>query len=335
MKASDFDYVLPEHMIAQDPTALRDHSRLLIYDGANGATEIKHFYDIVDYLNSGDIIVLNKTRVMQARLYGIKQGTQTSIEVLLLKKCQDTVYEVLVKPLKRLKQGDKVDFACGVIGELVSKDNGCGVARMCFNDMPEVVGEIPLPPYINAKCNDPERYQTVYGSVAGSAAAPTAGLHWTPELIQKAKNKGIIFCEILLHVGVGTFRPVKCDNICDHKMHLECYEVSSEVAQIINSAKAQKHRVIAVGTTVVRTLESIYARHGKVIADIGETDIFIYPPFDFGIVDAIITNFHLPKSTLLMLVSAFAGREKVLELYELAKNNDFRFFSFGDAMFLC
>ena len=352
MKLSDFDYDLPERFIAQTPANPRDHSRLLIYDRATGKTDIKHFYDIVDYLQSGDVVVINTTRVMQARLHGTKDNSATKFEVLLLKTpaslreappllkgdLRNYKYEVLVKPMKRLKPGDKVIFAGGVVGELLSKDEVAGTAVMRFNKCPEVAGKAPLPPYITVSDNDPERYQTVYAGMAGSAAAPTAGLHWTPELMQKARDKGVIFCEILLHVGIGTFRPVKCEDIRDHEMHSEYYEIPPASAKIIADAKAQGRRVIAVGTTTVRTLESVYIKHGKIVADCGETNIFIYPPYDFRVVDAMITNFHLPKSSLLMLVTAFLGGGKhieVLELYETAKQNDFRFFSFGDAMFLC
>lgn len=270
MKTSDFNFDLPERFIAQTAAEPRDHSKLLVYNKANNKTEINYFYDIINYLQKGDVIVINTTRVMDVR-YVKKQG---------------------------------------------------------FVDSP---GSVPLPPYIKTELKDKERYQTVYNNKAGSLAAPTAGLHWTPELMQQARDKGVIFCEVLLHVGVGTFRPVRCENITEHKMHPEYYEVTESAAKIINDAKAEGRRVIACGTTSVRTLESVYAKHGRMVAECGETNIFIYPPYKFGIVDAIITNFHLPKSTLIMLVSAFVGCEKVLELYEFAKYNDFRFYSFGDA----
>jgi len=371
MKLSDFDYNLPERFVAQTPCNPRDHSKLLVYNRATDVTEIKYFYDIIDYLKKGDVVVINTTRVMPARLMGIKEKPpvlthhplykggipDTKIEVLLLRNLEaenspfikgggtigdggflseDThvtgcFYEVICKPLKRLKPHDKIIFDGGVIGELIDKDINTGTATMQFNISPEKIGEMPLPHYIHDYTGDKERYQTVYSKTVGSAAAPTAGLHWTPELMQKARGKGVIFAEVLLHVGLGTFRPVKVNEIEEHKMHSEYYEVTPETAKIISNAKVQGRRVICTGTTSVRTLEAIYKKHGKIIADTGETDIFIYPGKKFGVVDAMITNFHLPKSTLLMLVSAFVGREKILELYEIAKQNDFRFFSFGDA----
>ena len=327
MKLEDFNYALPEHFIAQTPVEPRCNSKMLVYNRANNKTEIKHFYDIVDYLEKGDVVVINTTKVMSARLIPLGRIK----EVLLLKKLEANTYEVLVKPLKRLKLKDNVNFAGGVVGELLSKDSEHGTAIMRFNKCVDDAGIVPLPQYIHGKLDDANRYNTVYAGKVGSAAAPTAGLHWTPELMEKARAKGVIFCEILLHVGLGTFRPVKVDNITEHKMHAEYYEVTPKAAKIINDAKDQGRRVICCGTTSIRTLESVYAGHGRMVAECADTDIFIYPPYKFGVVDAIITNFHLPKSTLLMLISAFIGREELLDLYELAKQNDFRFFSFGDA----
>lgn len=350
MKTSDFDFDLPEHFIAQTPIEPRDSSKLLVYNRAADRAEVKHFYDIVDYLKKGDVVVINTTKVMAARLTPLERVK----EVLLLKKVDTNTYEVLVKPLKRLRLNDTVKFAHRVVGELLSKNNEHGTAIMRFNMSPEAIGETPLPHYIKIK-SPCSRYDTVYAGAVGSAAAPTAGLHWTPELMQKARDKGVIFCEILLHVGLGTFRPVKVENITEHRMHSEYFQVTEAAAKIINDAKKEGRRIIACGTTSVRTLESVYSKHGYMVAETAETDIFIYPPYKFGVIDAIITNFHLPKSTLLMLVAAFlnspsAGASTplrgtdgfgteciscILKLYELAKQNEFRFFSLGDACFFC
>jgi S-adenosylmethionine:tRNA ribosyltransferase-isomerase len=337
MHLDDFDYNLPPELIAQKPCEPRDNSRLLIYSRETQETEIAHFYDILNYLKKGDVIVINTTRVMPARIF-LKKENGTQIEILLHKLIEGNTFEVLLRPAKKLKVGDfvMIDASGGkpCKGILTHKDEAEGTAIMSFNRDPRPYGIMPIPPYIENQPNDPNRYQTVYADREGSAAAPTAGLHWTPELIARAKDKGIIFCEVLLHVGLGTFRPVKTENILDHKMHSEFYEISEQSARIINDAKQNGARVIACGTTVVRTLESVAKKHGKICAASGDTDIFIYPPFKFQVVDAIITNFHLPKSTLLMLVSAFIGREKVLELYDFAIQEKFRFFSFGDACLL-
>jgi S-adenosylmethionine:tRNA ribosyltransferase-isomerase len=342
MRLDDFDYDLPQEFIAQEPLEKRDHSKLLAYNRATDKVELLHFFDILKFLKKGDVLVLNVTRVIPARLVGIKEGTGANIEVFLHKKLTQDTYECLVKPLKRLKTGDKVFFGRIMLCELVSKDNDTGTAVMRFLPMVrslepiesllEKAGTMPLPHYITKPLprGEEERYQTVYNKTKGSVAAPTAGFHWTPELIEAAKAIGVIFAEVVLHVGLGTFRPVKCDDITEHKMHSERYEIPQETAEIIASAKRDGRRVICVGTTSLRTLEGGF--NGT--AACGETDIFIYPPYKFKIADALITNFHLPKSTLLMLISAFVGRDKILELYELAKKNNFRFFSFGDSMFI-
>lgn len=332
MKLSNFDYDLPEHFIAQTPLEKRDHSKLLTYDRAIGKTEIRQFFNVLDYLKKGDVLVINTTRVIPARLFGIKENSGAKIEVLLLKQIEGNIWEVLVKPLKRLKLNETVIIDDLLSAQLIEKDNNHGTAKLIFSDDPKPYGETPLPQYINKKIDDAERYQTVYNKNkhAASVAAPTAGLHWTPELMKAAQENGIIFAEVIMHVGIGTFRPVKADNIEEHKMHSEYYEIPPTTLAEITNAKKESRRVICVGTTSMRAIES-YALTGNTK---GDTDIFIYPPFNFKIADALITNFHLPKSTLIMLVAAFAGREKILELYETAKKNNFRFFSFGDCMFI-
>ena len=335
MRLSDFDYDLPEEFIAQSPLEKRDDSKLLFYNRETDKHEIKQFFNILDYLRKGDVLVINNTRVIPARLIGYKEKTNAKIELLLLKKIEVDTYSVLVKPLKRLKLGDKVLFDTKLSAELIEKDEGTGCATVRFNTKNveaalDKLGEMPLPHYITKKLENKDRYQTVYARDNGSVAAPTAGLHWTPELIELAKTKGVIFAEVLLHVGLGTFRPVKVDNITEHKMHSEYYQIPNETADIITRAKEEKRRVICVGTTSLRAVESWAVTH-KLVDD---TNIFIYPPYDFKIANCLITNFHLPKSTLVMLVSAFMGREKTLELYEIAKKNNFRFFSFGDCMFV-
>ncbi len=338
MNKSDFYYTLPEELIAQTPIEPRDHSRMLVYDRATGEIEHKHFYDIIDYLHEGDVLVINDTKVLPARIYGIKEGTGAKIEFLLHKRICLDEWEVLVKPAKKATIGAVVRFSdelaatvTGYIGEGLRtvKFSYDGV----FEDILSRVGEMPLPHYIHERLNDGTRYQTVYARESGSSAAPTAGLHFTPELLQKIKDKGVEIVKVLLHVGLGTFRPVKAENILDHKMHSEYYCVTPEAAAAVNKAKAEHRRVIAVGTTSVRTLESAW-HDGKLNAESGETSIFIYPPYEFKAVDALITNFHLPESTLIMLVSAFIGRENALKMYECAVENKYRFFSFGDATFL-
>lgn len=338
MNKSDFYYNLPEELIAQTPIEPRDHSRMLVYDRATGEIEHKHFYDIIDYLHEGDVLVINDTKVLPARIYGIKEGTGAKIEFLLHKRICLDEWEVLVKPAKKATIGAVVRFSdelaatvTGYIGEGLRtvKFSYDGV----FEDILSRVGEMPLPHYIHERLNDGTRYQTVYARESGSSAAPTAGLHFTPELLQKIKDKGVEIVKVLLHVGLGTFRPVKAENILDHKMHSEYYCVTPEAAAAVNKAKSERRRVIAVGTTSVRTLESAW-HDGKLNAESGETSIFIYPPYEFKAVDALITNFHLPESTLIMLVSAFIGRENALKMYECAVENKYRFFSFGDATFL-
>lgn len=338
MNKSDFYYNLPEELIAQTPVEPRDHSRMLVYDRATGEIEHKHFYDIIDYLKAGDVLVINDTKVLPARIYGVKESTGAKIEFLLHKRIRLDEWEVLVKPAKKATVGAVIRFSdeltatvTGYIGE------GLRTVRFSydgvFEDILSRVGEMPLPHYIHERLSDGTRYQTVYARESGSSAAPTAGLHFTPELLQKIRDKGVEVVKVLLHVGLGTFRPVKAENILDHKMHSEYYCVTPEAAAAVNKAKAEGRRVIAVGTTSVRTLESAW-HDGKLNAESGETSIFIYPPYKFKAVDALITNFHLPESTLIMLVSAFIGRENALKMYECAVENKYRFFSFGDATFL-
>ena len=338
MNKSDFYYNLPEELIAQTPVEPRDHSRMLVYDRETGEIEHKHFYDIIDYLKAGDVLVINDTKVLPARIYGVKEGTGAKIEFLLHKRVRLDEWEVLVKPAKKATVGAVIRFSdeltatvTGYIGE------GLRTVRFSydgvFEDILSRVGEMPLPHYIHERLSDGTRYQTVYARESGSSAAPTAGLHFTPELLQKIRDKGVEVVKVLLHVGLGTFRPVKAENILDHKMHSEYYCVTPEAAAAVNKAKAEGRRVIAVGTTSVRTLESAW-HDGKLNAESGETSIFIYPPYKFKAVDALITNFHLPESTLIMLVSAFIGRENALKMYECAVENKYRFFSFGDATFL-
>jgi len=338
----DFNYDLPESFIAQQPLEKRDHSKLLVFNRATDETEVRQFFNILEYLKAGDVLVINTTRVIPARLLGLKRGSTVKIEVLLLKKLSGDTYQTLIKPGRRLHVGDFVNFRDKLAGEVIFKNLEDGMAQIKFSASNEILdnlieelGETPLPQYIKSEGNHHrDRYQTVYNNTAGSAAAPTAGLHWTPELMQKARDMGVIFCEVLLHVGMGTFRPVKVDDITEHKMHAEYYEITEDSAEIINKAKREGRRVICVGTTSMRTVEGNFAKHGATVADACETEIFIYPPYKFGVADALITNFHLPKSSLIMLVSAFTSREKTLELYEFAKQESFRFFSFGDCMLL-
>ncbi len=338
MKTTDFDYYLPEELIAQTPVEPRDCSRLLHYDRQSGRVDHKHFYDITEFLKEGDLLVRNNTRVLPARMYGYTPHGG-KVEVLLLKRLNLTDWEVLVKPGKKARPGQTLTVneelslkvnATGEEGSRIITFNFDGV----FEDIISRVGEMPLPPYIKEKLKDKERYQTVYSKIDGSAAAPTAGLHFTDELFEKLKNKGVEVADVLLHVGLGTFRPVKEDDVLNHKMHTEYYKIDKENAEKINKAKREGRRIIAVGTTSVRTLESVADENGFVKETSGNTDIFIYPGYKFKCVDGIITNFHLPKSTLIMLVSAFCGREKTLELYNTAVSEKYRFFSFGDAMFI-
>ncbi len=339
MNTADFDYILPEELIAQSPAEKRDCSKLLVYDRATKQGEHTVFSRVGSYLKKGDVLVLNETKVLPARLFGKKREGSANFEFLLLKRLSKTNWDIIMKPAKRLKIGQCVDFAENFSATLVEKKED-GVCEVCFSytgifeELLEEYGQLPLPPYIKEQPKQKERYQTVYAKTQGSAAAPTAGLHFTQELLQELQEKGVIITKILLHVGLGTFRPMKDGDINEHIMHSEYYSVSESAADTINAAKKEGRRVVAVGTTSVRTLESVANDDGSVVAKDGDTDIFIYPGYKFKTVDAIITNFHLPKSTLLMLVSAFCGREEMLELYKKAVDLEYRFFSFGDAMLL-
>ncbi len=338
MKTSDFYYNLPEELIAQTPVYPRDSSRLLVYDRKTDTITHEHFYDIVKYLKKGDVLVRNNTRVLPARIYSYtKNGGR--VEILLLKRLNLTDWEVLVKPGKKASVGVSLVVNEELSAQVIDNVEEIGGRIVSFNfdgvfeDIISRVGEAPLPPYIKEKLKDKERYQTVYAKVDGSSAAPTAGLHFTDELLEKIKCMGVEIVDVLLHVGLGTFRPVKVDDVSSHVMHSEYYEVSKESADIINRAKAEGRRIIAVGTTSVRTLESATDENGILHASKGDTQIFIYPPYKFKCVDSLVTNFHLPESTLLMLVSSLCTREKILEIYETAVNEKYRFFSFGDACF--
>ena len=338
MKTSDFFYELPEELIAQTPAEPRDSSRLLIYDRKNKTTH-KHFYDIVDYLHAGDVLVINNTKVLPVRLYGNKEKTNGKIEFLLLKRIDLKTWQVILKPGRIAKPGSKFHFGdrlSATVKDII--DGGMRVVEFeydgVFEDILNDIGEMPLPHYIKKQIENKERYNTVYAEYNGSAAAPTAGLHFTKELMQKLRDKGVIFTEVLLHVGLGTFRPVKAEDITEHKMHSEYYEISADAAEEINRAKREGRRVIAVGTTSVRVLETCADADGMFKAGFGETDIFIYPGYKFKAVDGLITNFHLPESTLIMLVSAFMGREEALEMYKTAVKEKYRFFSFGDSTFI-
>ena len=339
MKISDFDFELPEELIAQHAVNPRDHSRLLVLNKKEKILEHKKFYDIIDYFKKGDVLVINRTKVIPARLLGHKENGVV-LECFLLKRYDLYTWEVLLKPAKKLKIGQKIIFLEGILeAELLEiKDDGNRVVKFSFEGRFEEIldrlGEMPLPPYITEKLEDKNRYQTVYAKEGESVAAPTAGLHFTKELLEKIREKGIIIVEVFLDVGLGTFRPVKVENVLDHKMHSEKYRVPEETAKIVNEAKKNGNRVIAVGTTSVRTLESAAYENGKIMADEGNTSIFIYGNYKFKIVDAIITNFHLPKSTLIMLISAFGGKEFVFEAYKKAVEEKYRFYSFGDSMFI-
>lgn len=335
MKTSDFWYNLPEELIAQHPAEPRDSSRMLVYDRKTKSIEHKHFFDIVDYLRKGDVLVVNNTKVLPVRIYGAKEHTGGKIEFLLLKRLDLTHWEVILKPGRIAKPGavfcfgDKLKARVESIGE-----DGSRVVEFLYDGNFEAIldeiGEMPLPPYIKEKLQDKSRYNTVYSKINGSAAAPTAGLHFTESLLDKIKAMGVEVTEVLLHVGLGTFRPVKADDVSQHHMHSEYYEVSPAAADVINKAKSESRRVICVGTTAVRTLESAADRAGHVTAQKGYTDIFIYPPYEFKIADGLITNFHLPESTLIMLVAALCSREEILRIYDIAVEERYRFFSFGD-----
>lgn len=340
MNVKDYDYDLPEELIAQDPLEDRSSSRLMVLDRQTGDVEHRHFTDILEYLHPGDCLVINNTRVIPARLFGVKEDTQAKIEVLLLKRKENDIWETLVKPGKKAKPGTKLVFGDGLLtAEVVDVvEEGNRLIQFhydgIFEEILDQLGQMPLPPYITHQLKDKNRYQTVYAKYDGSAAAPTAGLHFTKELLQKVKDMGVDIAEVTLHVGLGTFRPVKVENVLDHRMHSEFYMVSQEAADKINRAKESGHRVIAVGTTSTRTLEAAADENGRLHETSGWTEIFIYPGYQFKVIDALITNFHLPQSTLVMLVSALAGREHVLHAYEIAVKERYRFFSFGDAMLI-
>lgn len=340
MNVKDYDYDLPEELIAQDPLEDRSSSRLMVLDRQTGDVEHRHFTDILEYLHPGDCLVINNTKVIPARLFGVKEDTQAKIEVLLLKRKENDIWETLVKPGKKAKLGTKLVFGDGLLtAEVVDVvEEGNRLIQFhydgIFEEILDQLGQMPLPPYITHQLKDKNRYQTVYAKYDGSAAAPTAGLHFTKELLQKVKDMGVDIAEVTLHVGLGTFRPVKVENVLDHHMHSEFYMVSQEAADKINRAKESGHRVIAVGTTSTRTLEAAADENGRLHETSGWTEIFIYPGYQFKVIDALITNFHLPQSTLVMLVSALAGREHVLHAYEIAVKERYRFFSFGDAMFI-
>lgn len=338
MNTSDFFYDLPKELIAQTPVEPRDSSRLLVLGRNSGEIEHKHFYDIIDYLEEGDCLVANDSRVIPARIFGTKAETGANVEFLLLKQITGNKWETLCKPGKKAKVGTKFNFGNGIMsGEVIEvKDDGnrivdfdCGENFFATLDK---IGQMPLPPYITEKLKDKERYQTVYSNELGSAAAPTAGLHFTTELMDKIKAKGVNIAYVTLHVGLGTFRPVKVNDVTKHKMHSEHYEIPQETADIIKETKAKGKRVIAVGTTSCRTLESVATQFGEIKACDGWTDIFIYPGYEFKVLDGLITNFHLPESTLIMLVSAFAGFDNIMNAYKTAVDEKYRFFSFGDAM---
>ena len=339
MKTSDFDYNLPEELIAQTPLDKRDASRLMVLNRKDGNIEHKHFTDIIDYLNEGDVLVINNTKVLPARLIGVKEETNAVIEVLLLKDMGSDTWECLCKPAKRVKVGTIINFNDLLKLECTKAlDDGIRHFKFIYDgillEILDKLGTMPLPPYIHEKLEDKDRYQTVYAKEVGSAAALTAGLHFTKELLSKIKEKGIIIEEITPHVGLGTFRPVEVDDVNNHKMHSEYYSMSKETANVLNKAKNDKRRIIAVGTTTTRTLETIMNLYGEFRETSGWTDIFIYPGYEFKAIDALITNFHLPKSTLIMLVSAFSKKEYILNAYNQAVKNKYRFFSFGDAMFI-
>ena len=341
MKTDDFDYYLPEELIAQTPLEKRDSSRLLVLDRKTGEIEHKHFTDIVDYLEEGDTLVLNDTKVLPARLIGTKEETGAVIEVLLLKNISGDKWECLTKPARRIKKGTIVSFGNGQLKMKCLEEFDEGIRHFemiydgIFYEILDKLGTMPLPPYIHEKLDDQSRYQTVYAKERGSAAAPTAGLHFTKELLSKIENKKINICYVTLHVGLGTFRPVSVENVENHEMHSEFYTMSKETAELLNETKKKGKRIIAVGTTSTRTLETIASKNDGVFKEeSGFTKIFIYPGYEFKGIDCLITNFHLPKSTLVMLVSALAGKEKILNAYKIAVEEKYRFFSFGDSMFI-
>lgn len=335
-----FNFDLPEELIAQTPCEKRDHSRLMVLNKKDKTIEHRHFYNILDYLHEGDVLVRNNSKVIPARLFGIKRETNAHVEVLLLKDHGDNLYECLCGNAKVIKIGTVIEFGNGELIAICQevRDEGIRMMKLEYQgilfEILDKLGKMPLPPYIHAQCQDNSRYQTVYATKEGSAAAPTAGFHFTEELFTKLKEKGVQVVDVTLHIGLGTFRPVKVNNILEHHMHSECFEMNEETANILNKAKEEKRRIIAIGTTSTRTLEAIYTKYHRFQATKESTNIFIYPGYKFGAIDALITNFHLPKSTLLMLVSAFADKDFILKAYKEAVENRYRFFSFGDAMFI-
>ena len=340
MKTDDFDYYLPENLIAQTPINKRDESKLMVLNKETGTIEHHHFADIIDYLTPNDVLVLNDTKVMPARLIGQKEDTNGHIELLLLKNTQNNIYECLCKPAKRVKIGTIVNFGDGILKAKCIEVKEEGIREFeflydgIFYEILDKLGEMPLPPYIHKKLKDKNRYQTVYAKNIGSAAAPTAGLHFTQELLEKLKNKGITICYVTLHVGLGTFRPVNVEDVTTHKMHSEFYTINEETAKILNQAKKDGKNIVSVGTTTTRVLETVMNQYQTFKACSGYTSIFIYPGYQFKAVDSLITNFHLPKSTLIMLVSAFCSKEIIMNAYSEAIKNNYRFFSFGDSMFI-
>ena len=340
MKTSDFDYFLPEELIAQTPIEPRDHSRLLVYNRADHSVQHLHFYDLPRFLIPGDVMVVNDTRVIPARLLGEKEETHVPVEILLLKRLEKDLWEALVRPGRRLAPGTWCSFGDGLLrAEIVDRaPEGARLVRFhyqgVFEEILDRLGQMPLPPYIHERLQDRERYQTVYAREEGSAAAPTAGLHFTPELLEHIREKGVEIVPVLLHVGLGTFRPVKEEDVSQHQMHVEHYEVTPEAAEKINRARAEGHRCVCIGTTSVRTLETASTEDGLVHAQNGDTGIFIMPGYHFKATDSLVTNFHLPQSTLLMLISALMGREEALRVYRIAVEEKYRFFSFGDAMLI-
>ena len=340
IKTSDFDYDLPEELIAQTPLSQRNNSRMMVVHMKRDVNEHRHFYDILEYFHEGDVIVRNNTRVIPARLYGIKEVTGAHVEVLLLRQMEDDIWECLVGNAKTVKIGTVVSFhdgrlkaECVEIGE-----KGLRKFRMIyegiFNEILDQLGEVPLPPYIHEKLNDPERYQTVYSKVEGSAAAPTAGLHFTPEIFAKLQEKGVTIVDVTLHVGLGTFRPMDTENVMEHDMHAEVCHMSREASDTLNQAKAEGRRIFAIGTTSVRTLESVWNKYGRFEECTMETKLFIYPGYTYHTINGMLTNFHLPKSTLLMMITALAGYERIMAAYREAVQEKYRFFSFGDCMLL-
>lgn len=339
MKTEDFNYYLPEELIAQTPLENRDESRLMVLDKTTGEVSHRHFYDIIDYLEEGDVLVLNDTKVLPARLHGTKETTGSHIEILMLKELENDSWECLARPAKRISVGDTVDFG-GILKAtcIQVKEEGIRVFKLSYQgilyEILDKLGEMPLPPYIHEKLKDKDRYQTVYAKEVGSAAAPTAGLHFTTDLLDKIAKKGIKIEYITLHVGLGTFRPVTSENVLDHQMHSEYYIMSKKTAEVLNEAKKNGNMIVSVGTTSTRTLETVINLYGEFKECSGWTNIFIYPGYKFKAIDYLITNFHLPKSTLVMLVSALAGRENILNAYNIAVKERYRFFSFGDAMLI-